>query len=93
MTRNNKVMKFESLQQNVAAYVHNLNRHSAYASFRKVRAELRSRNQPLCGVKLAACLDKYSIRKAAYIRDVQGLIHKRDLRKYDTMTLQVPLKP
>lgn len=94
MTKNNKVMEFESLQQNVAAYVHNLNRHSAYASFRKVRAELRSKNQPLCGVKLAACLEKYSVRKTAYTREVQGLIHKRDLRKYDTMTLkQVHFKP
>ena len=94
MTRNNKVMRFESLQQNVEAYVHNLNRHSAYASFRKVRADLRAKNQPLCGVRLAACLEKYSIRKAAYTRDVQNLINNRGLRKYDTMTLkQVHLKP
>ncbi|MBA3814094.1 MAG: glucosaminidase domain-containing protein [Alphaproteobacteria bacterium] len=94
MTRNNKVMKFDSLQQNVEAYVHNLNRHFAYASFRKVRAELRAKNKPLCGIKLAACLDKYSIRKAAYIQDVQGLIHKRGLDKYDVVTLeQVHLKP
>lgn len=93
MTRNNKVMKFESLQQNVAAYVQNLNRHAAYASFRKVRADLRAKNQPLCGIKLAACLEKYSIRKAAYIHDIQGLI-RRGLDKYDAMTLeQMRLKP
>lgn len=94
MQRNNKVMKFESLQQNVAAYIKNLNRHSAYGSFRKVRADLRSKNQPLCGVKLASCLMSYSVRKGAYIRDVQGLIQCRGLGQYDKATLKsVPLKP
>lgn len=94
MARNNTVMQFESLHKNVEAYVRNLNRHFAYASFRKVRADLRAKNQPLCGIKLAGCLEKYSIRKAAYIQDVQGLIRNRDLRKYDTMTLQqMHLKP
>lgn len=94
MTRDNKVMHFESLQKNVEAYVHNLNRHQAYAGFRKVRADLRTKNQPLCGIQLAACLEKYSIRRAAYIREVQGLIRNRDLRKYDAMTLkQMHLKP
>lgn len=91
----NKVMKFASLQQNVAAYIKNLNRHNAYSSFRKVRADLRRKNQPLCGVKLASCLTSYSIRKAAYIRDVQGLIQCRGLGKYDKATLKqsMPLKP
>lgn len=94
MQTHNKVMKFESLQQNVAAYIKNLNRHSAYASFRRVRADLRSKNQSLCGVKLASGLTHYSIRKAAYIKDVQGLIERRNLRQYDKASLSsIPLKP
>lgn len=95
MGRNNKVIKFESLQQSVKAYIVNLNRHTAYGSFRKVRADLRKKNQPLCGIKLASCLEKYSIRKAAYIRDVQGLIRKRNLGKYDKSILdqKMRLKP
>lgn len=96
MGKNNKVVKFESLQQSVKAYITNLNRHTAYGSFRKVRAELRKKNQPLCGIKLASCLEKYSIRKGAYIRDVQGLIQRRNLRKYDAATLKqqpMHLKP
>jgi Bax protein len=93
MQAHNKVMKFASLQQNVAAYIKNLNRHSAYASFRKVRADLRAKNQPHCGVRLASCLTQYSIRKAAYIKDVQGLIERRNLRQYDKATLKaIPLK-
>lgn len=94
MKSNNKVQEFASLYHNVEAYIKNLNRHAAYTSFRKVRADLRAKNQPLCGIKLASCLDKYSIRRAAYIRDIQGLITARDLRKYDKMTLeQMRLKP
>lgn len=94
MASNNKVMKFASLQKNVEAYVKNLNRHSAYASFRKVRADLRSKSQPLCGVKLASCLTSYSIRKGAYIRDVQGLIQCRGLGQYDKAMLKsAALKP
>jgi len=96
MGRNNKVIKFESLQQSVKAYITNLNRHTAYGSFRKVRAELRKKNQPLCGIKLASGLLPYSIRKAAYIRDVQDLIKKRKLGQFDEATLkqqQMHLKP
>lgn len=95
MKTKTQVAAFQDLHQNVEAYATNLNRHSAYASFRKVRADLRAKNQPLCGIKLAACLEKYSIRKAAYIRDVQGQIHNHNLRKYDKMILdqQVRLKP
>lgn len=95
MQKDNKVMTFDSLYHNVAAYVTNLNRHAAYGSFRKVRADLRAKNQPLCGIKLAACLDKYSIRRGAYIREVQGQIHNLKLAKYDKMMLdqQMRLKP
>jgi Bax protein len=94
MKTKTQVATFQNLQQNVEAYAANLNRHSAYGSFRKVRAELRATNQPLCGIKLASCLDKYSIRKAAYIRDVQGQIRNLGLMKYDEMTLeQMRFKP
>ena len=41
------VASFETLHHNVKAYVHNLNRHSAYASFRRERSALRSRNETL----------------------------------------------
>jgi Bax protein len=93
MKTKTQVATFKDLFQNVQAYATNLNRHEAYGAFRKVRAELRAKNQPLCGIKLASCLDKYSIRRGAYIREVQGQIPK--LRKYDSMTLdqQIRLKP
>ena len=89
------VARFESLQANVLAYITNLNRHAAYKSFRQIRANLRAQNKPLCGRMLAAGLLSFSERKHAYIRDVQNLIDHRDLRRYDTMTLDqhMRLKP
>lgn len=96
MATKTKVAEFESLLHSVQAYVLNLNRHSAYASFRKARAELRTKNQKLCGHQLAPHLIKYSVRKGAYTKDLQNLIHKLDLKGYDTMSLDertLRLKP
>ena len=89
------VQKFASLEANVLAYVINLNRHAAYKGFREIRAKLRAQNKPLCGHTLAAGLQKFSERGHAYIVDVQNLINRRDLRRYDQMTLDqhMRLKP
>ncbi len=91
MATKTKVAKFESLHASVKAYALNLNRHSAYAHFRKTRASLRTQNQKLCGIKLASCLLKYSERGTAYTRDLQDLIRKRGLGGYDEQ--HVRLKP
>ncbi|MBX9620626.1 MAG: glucosaminidase domain-containing protein [Alphaproteobacteria bacterium] len=91
MATKTKVAKFESLQHSVEAYVKNLNRHQAYSAFRKVRASLRAQKRELCGHKLASCLTKYSVRGAAYTRDLQHLIHNRGLKAYDGS--HVHLKP
>ena len=91
MATKTKVAEFESLQHSVEAYVKNLNRHQAYNAFRRDRASLRAKNQTLCGHKLASCLMKYSIRGAAYTRDLQNLIHNRGLKAYDSG--HVRLKP
>lgn len=94
MATKTKVQKFESLQHSVEAYVKNLNRHMAYASFRKERAGLRKGNKDLCGIKLASCLLKYSVRGPAYTRDLQNLIRNFKLKSYDHITLEhMRLKP
>ncbi|HUX78140.1 MAG TPA: glucosaminidase domain-containing protein [Alphaproteobacteria bacterium] len=83
------VQKFASLEANVLAYITNLNRHAAYKGFREIRAGLRARNKQLCGHILAAGLHAFSERGHAYIRDVQNLIDRRDLRRYDHMRLKL----
>ncbi|MBI2708051.1 MAG: glucosaminidase domain-containing protein [Proteobacteria bacterium] len=87
MATKTKVAKFESLLANVKAYILNLNRHAAYKPFRDIRAKMRAQDQTLCPHKLAAGLRNYSIRKAAYIKDVQRVISRYDLTSYDHITL------
>ncbi len=94
MATKTKVKSFDSLDHAVLAYVTNLNRHAAYKNFRIHRAEQRKRNQTPCGHKLASLLLKYSIRGAAYTKDLQTLINRHGLKDYDHMVLQqICLKP
>jgi Bax protein len=91
-----KVQKFETLRHGVDAYMRNLNRHGAYSSFRKTRADLRAKNKEICGHKLASCLTKYSIRGTAYTQDLKRLIERFSLKSYDKMELDkqpMRLKP
>jgi Bax protein len=87
MRTKTKVQKFESLLHNVAAYIQNLNRHSAYGKFRRIRADLRKKNQEVGGYVLASGLEKYSVRGNAYIKDLQRLIKNYNLGGYDHITL------
>jgi Bax protein len=88
MKTKTKVEKFESLLHNVVAYIQNLNRHAAYKEFRKIRASQRQANKALCGYVLATGLKSYSIRKTAYIKDLQKLINNHKLDGYDHITLE-----
>jgi len=92
MATKTQVQKFASLQHSVEAYIKNLNRHAAYASFRKERAALRKNNVVLCGHKLAPQLIKYSVRGAAYTKDLQKLITNLGLGGYDHITLDQHLR-
>ena len=88
MRTKTKVERFESLHANVKAYIINLNRHAAYKPFRLARAKMRNGNKELCGYTLASGLQKYSVRGAAYIRDVQRQINAHGLKGYDHITLE-----
>lgn len=77
------VRRFETLGASVAAYMHNLNTHSAYAPMRKKRASLRSNGQELSGSALAGGLQRYSQRGDAYIKEIRGMISYNDFQRYD----------
>lgn len=83
MTRSNKVMSYDSLQECVDHYVLNLNRHEAYRSMRKIRAELRRRNDRICSLKLAEGLHQYSTRGQSYVREVKNMIQSNSLNRFD----------
>ena len=78
-----KVRIFENLNDSVKAYLNNLNTHFAYKNFRKSRNELRSFGKTLEGEVLANELKKYSELGNEYINNVQEIIRKNNLGKFD----------
>ena len=78
-----KVRIFENLNDSVKAYLNNLNTHFAYKNFRKSRNELRSFGRTLEGEVLANQLKKYSELGNEYINNVQEIIRKNNLSKFD----------
>jgi Bax protein len=74
-----EVRKFTSVRASVRSYVHNLNTHPSYQRMRELRAALRSSEAPLCGVRLAEGLERYSARGSDYVREVQVLIVQNEL--------------
>jgi uncharacterized FlgJ-related protein len=78
-----KVRIFENLNDSVKAYLNNLNTHFAYKNFRKSRNELRSFGRTLEGEVLANELKKYSELGNEYIINVQEIIRKNNLGKFD----------
>ena len=64
--KNHKVMKFIILQSSIRAYHRNLNTHSSYKKFRKLRAESRDNDEKLNSLLLAECLDKYAATGSEY---------------------------
>ena len=78
-----KVRIFENLNDSVKAYLNNLNTHFAYKNFRKSRNELRSFGKTLEGEVLANQLKKYSELGNEYINNVQEIIRKNNLSKFD----------
>ena len=78
-----KVRIFKNLNDSVKAYLNNLNTHFAYKNFRKSRNELRSFGKTLEGEVLANQLKKYSELGNEYINNVQEIIRKNNLSKFD----------
>ena len=62
-----RIANFETPLASVPAYMRNLNTHHAYKSFRKRRAELRARGEPIRGAGLVHTLGSYSERGQDYI--------------------------
>jgi len=81
------VRRFDDLPEAVAAYVHNLNIHNAYAALRQRRAEQRGRYQEPDGHDLARHLTRYSERGMDYVRDVQKIINTNQLKQLDSAKL------
>lgn len=87
---NHEVKGFGSPEEAVASYVHNLNSHYAYQSFREIRARLRAEGEPVTGLALASGLKSYSARGEDYIKEVRAFMIQNQLVTYDARNISKP---
>jgi Bax protein len=85
--KGHKVMKFNVLQASVRAYQRNLNTHSTYKEFRKVRAEFRDLNKPLDSIQLSKYLNNYAETGNQYVEVLQKIIKQNKLQDFDDAKL------
>lgn len=85
--QNHEVRAFGTLMESVEAYLLNLNRHPAYAAFRRTRAKARRAGGVPAGRELAGGLGQYSSRGEAYVDDVRAMIRQNDLGPLDRARL------
>mgnify|MGYP001398493983 CR=1 FL=1 len=85
--KGHKVMKFNVLQASVRAYQRNLNTHSTYREFRKVRAEFRDLNKPLDSMELSKYLNNYAETGNQYVEVLQKIIKQNKLQDFDDAKL------
>ena len=85
--KGHKVMKFNVLQASVRAYQRNLNTHSSYKEFRKVRAEQRDRGEELNSLELVNYLDKYAATGKKYTDVIKKIIKQNSLTDFDDVNI------
>ncbi len=83
-----EVRRFETLYDSIRSYLRNLNTHSAYADFRKLRAAARKEGKALLGIDLAEGLLRYSTRREEYVSDLQNLIRQNNLQRFANASLR-----
>ena len=81
--KSHEVAVFDSPADSVRGYILNLNRNSAYAELRQIRANLRQQDKPITGVALADGLGRYSERGQEYIKELKSMIRYNKLGQYD----------
>ena len=82
-----KVMKFKVLQASVRAYQRNLNTHSSYRQFRKMRAIQRDNLGTLNSLELVNYLDKYAETGKEYTKILKKIIEQNNLTDFDDAKL------
>lgn len=69
-----EVRKFNSINESIASYIHNINTGRVYAKLRNIREQQRAAGKTLNAMKLAIGLEKYSTRRMAYVKEIQSMI-------------------
>lgn len=84
-----EVQKFNNVQNSIDNYLYNLNTNPSYATFRTMRAELRSHGEPLAGFRLAPFLVNYSTLGEQYVLMISSIIVNHNLMQYDALSEEV----
>ena len=79
---------YESPQESVIAYMHNLNSHNAYQAVRDIRTQLRRDNKPVSGAEMANGLLKYSEKGQEYVDLLHDMIRRNHLAAADSAYLK-----
>ena len=87
-----QIKAFDSPEQSIAAYMHNLNTHRSYADFRTARAAARDRAEAPRGRALAATLTSYSEKGQEYVEMLLSVIRINNLDATDEAFLR-DMKP
>lgn len=82
------VRSFPNLFGSVRAYMHNLNTHSSYATFRERRSMMRTRTPGDLGYQLANFMGSYAEIGDVYIDKLQQLIRSNDFGHYEDARLR-----
>mgnify|MGYP000899348131 CR=1 FL=1 len=85
--KTHKIMKFNILKASVRAYQRNLNTHSSYRNFRKVRAIQRDNEEKLDSLILADYLDEYAETGKEYTKILKKIIKQNLLTDFDDVKL------
>ena len=85
--KTHKVMRFQILQASIRAYHRNLNTHSSYRKFRKLRAEARDNDEKLNSLILADSLDQYAATGIEYTKILKQIIKQNSLKDFDDVKL------
>lgn len=71
-----EVKEFNSIEDAIGAYLHNINTGDAYQSLRQIRARLRNAGKHPDGRALADGLLYYSQRREAYVNEVKDMLQQ-----------------
>lgn len=82
------VRSFPNLFGSVRAYMHNLNTHASYASFRERRKIMRGRARADLGYQLANHLDSYAEIGTLYVDKLQTLIRTNEFGRFEAAKLR-----
>ncbi len=81
--KKHKIRIFKTVEDSIASYMLNLNRHGAYREFRMARFVARKNNQKFDGLQAAMTMQRYSELGKKYNHLVSTIIRKNRLHKFE----------